>query len=135
MLDKEQYAYKGRKAQAYRYIYEKDGTLVEKQNLGVSRYKMRPNTYYYNPADGDPATWVNGQPPKPVTEPTTPVAPTTPSTPTTSENPEPGSQNPDSSQTGSVQSGQTGQEGGGSGEGSQAGETGQTGAEAQNEQS
>ena len=135
VLDKEQYAYKGRKAQTYRYIYEKDGTLVEKQDLGVSRYKMRPNTYYYNPADGDPATWVNGQPPKPVTEPTTPVAPTTPTTPTTPENPDPGIQNPDSSQTGTEQSGQTGQEGGGSGEGSQAGETGQTGAEAQNEQS
>lgn len=69
VLDKEQYAYKGRKAQTYRYIYEKDGTLVEKQDLGVSRYKMRPNTYYYNPADGDPSTWVNGQPPQQVTEP------------------------------------------------------------------
>ena len=64
VLDKEQYAYKGRKAQTFRYIYEKDGTLVEKQDLGVSKYKMRPHTYYYNPEDGDPSTWTDGQPPK-----------------------------------------------------------------------
>ena len=75
VLDREQYAYKGRKAQTFRYIYEKDGTLVEKQDLGVSRYKMRPHTYYYNPADGDPATWVNGQPPQPTVDPGTTTDP------------------------------------------------------------
>ena len=64
-LDKQQNSYIGRKATTYRYIYEKDGTLVEKQDLGVSSYKMRPNLYHYNPLDGDPATWVNGMPPQP----------------------------------------------------------------------
>ena len=28
--------------------------------MGASTYKMRPKTIYYNPADGDPATWANG---------------------------------------------------------------------------
>lgn len=65
VLDKEQYAYTGMKARAYRTIYEADGTVVEKQDLGVSTYKMRPNTYFYNPADGDPSTWVDGKPPAP----------------------------------------------------------------------
>ncbi len=65
MLDKEQYAYTGLKARTYRTIYEADGTVVEKQDLGVSTYKMRPNTYFYNPADGDPSTWENGKPPAP----------------------------------------------------------------------
>lgn len=106
VLDKEQYAYKGRKAQTYRYIYEKDGTLVEKQDLGVSRYKMRPNTYYYNPADGDPATWVNGQPPQQVTEPEQPVTPVMPTTPTTPVTPtDPADQ---SGQTGAEQTESTG---------------------------
>lgn len=65
VLDKEQYAYTGMKARAYRTIYEADGTVVEKQDLGVSTYKMRPNTYFYNPADGDPSTWADGKPPAP----------------------------------------------------------------------
>ncbi|MEI3140342.1 MAG: hypothetical protein V8S34_01430 [Lawsonibacter sp.] len=37
--------------------------------MGASTYKMRPKTIYYNPADGDPATWVNGVPPQPATTP------------------------------------------------------------------
>lgn len=65
VLDKEQYAYTGMKARTYRTICEADGTVVEKQDLGVSTYKMRPNTYFYNPADGDPATWADGKPPAP----------------------------------------------------------------------
>lgn len=65
VLDKEQYAYTGLKARTYRTVYEADGTVVEKQDLGVSTYKMRPNTYFYNPADGDPSTWENGKPPAP----------------------------------------------------------------------
>lgn len=65
VLDTKQNAYTGRKAQTYRYIYEKNGTLVEKQNLGVSTYDMRPHLYHYNPLDGDPATWPNGVPPTP----------------------------------------------------------------------
>lgn len=65
VLDKEQYAYTGMKARTYRTICEADGTVVEKQDLGVSTYKMRPNTYFYNPADGDPSTWADGKPPAP----------------------------------------------------------------------
>lgn len=65
VLDKEQYAYTGMKARTYRTIYEADGTVAEKQDLGVSTYKMRPNTYFYNPEDGDPSTWPNGKPPAP----------------------------------------------------------------------
>ena len=76
VLDKQQNAYRGRKAQVTRTIYESDGTVVEKQNMGVSRYKMRPHLYHYNPLDGDPATWPDGVPPKPV--PVTPVVPEPP---------------------------------------------------------
>jgi len=78
-LDKQQNSYIGRKADTFRYIYEKDGTLVEKQELGTSKYKMRPNLYRYNPLDGDPATWINGTPPQPEaqqpSQPATPVQP------------------------------------------------------------
>ena len=70
-VDAKQNAYTGRSARAWRVIYEKDGTLVEKQDLGVSTYKMRPTTILYNPADGDPSTWVDGVPPKPGTQPGT----------------------------------------------------------------
>lgn len=39
---------------------------------------MRPNTYFYNPADGDPSTWVDGKPPAPPsTDPGTAVDPGT----------------------------------------------------------
>ena len=76
VLDSKQNAYRGRKAQVYRTIYEADGTKVESENMGVSRYKMRPHLYRYNPLDGDPATWVNGVPPQPA--PVTPVEPETP---------------------------------------------------------
>ena len=77
--DEKQNPYTGRKAQTFRYIYEADGTLVEKQELGVSKYKMRTRTVYYNPADGDPATWVNGVPPQPVVEqPAEPAVPEQP---------------------------------------------------------
>lgn len=61
-VDTAQYAYTGLKAQTYRYVYEADGTLVEKQNMGISNYKMRPTTILYNPLDGDPTTWVDGKP-------------------------------------------------------------------------
>ena len=76
VLDKQQNAYRGRKAQVTRTIYNADGTVFETQDLGVSRYKMRPHLYHYNPLDGDPATWPNGVPPKPA--PVTPVVPETP---------------------------------------------------------
>lgn len=67
--DTKQNPYQGRSAHTYRYIYEKDGTLVEKQDMGVSKYDMRPRTVYYNPLDGDPSTWENGAPPKAETQP------------------------------------------------------------------
>ena len=63
VLDREQHAYTGWSAHTYRYIYDKDGNEIEKQDMGTSKYNMRPNSYHYNPADGDPSTWVNGQPP------------------------------------------------------------------------
>ena len=61
-VDSKQNAYTGWSAQTYRYIYDKDGNLLEKQDMGLSKYKMRPKTILYNPADGDPSTWVNGVP-------------------------------------------------------------------------
>ena len=76
VLDKQQNAYRGRKAQVYRTIYEADGTKVETENMGVSRYKMRPHLYWYNPLDGDPSAWVNGVPPQPA--PAAPAAPEPP---------------------------------------------------------
>lgn len=91
VLDKEQYAYTGMKARTYRTVYEADGTVVEKQDLGVSTYKMRPNTYFYNPADGDPSTWENGKPPAP---PSTDPGTTTPSDPGTATPDDPGTTMP-----------------------------------------
>lgn len=92
VLDKQQNAYRGRKAQVTRTVYEADGTVVEQQDMGVSRYKMRPHLYHYNPLDGDPATWPNGEPPKPVpvapAPPAEPVAPETPAVPETPVEPE-----------------------------------------------
>ena len=84
-VDSVQNAYTGRKAQTYRYIYAEDGTLLEKQDMGVSSYKMRPRTILYNPADGDPS--------QPAVQPETPTVPetpaeTTPETPTTPTVPE-----------------------------------------------
>ena len=79
-VDSVQNAYRGRKAQTYRYIYAKDGTLLEKENLGVSSYKMRPTTILYNPADGDPSKPAS-KPETPTTQPETPT--TQPETPTT----------------------------------------------------
>ena len=73
VLDKEQYAYTGWSAHTYRYIYDKDGNLLEKQDMGSSKYSMRPNLYHYNPADGDPSTWPDGKPPQPGTDPGTEV--------------------------------------------------------------
>ena len=55
-VDSVQNAYRGRKAQTYRYIYAEDGTLLEKQDMGSGSYKMRPTTILYNPADGTPAS-------------------------------------------------------------------------------
>lgn len=69
VLDREQNAYSGRSARTYRYIYDKDGNLLEKQEMEKSKYKMRPNLYHYNPADGDPSTWVDGKPPIPAPAP------------------------------------------------------------------
>ena len=46
----------------FHLMYDKDGNLLEKQDMGLSTYAMRPETVYYNPADGDPATWVDGVP-------------------------------------------------------------------------
>ena len=62
-VDSKQNPYTGKSAQTYRYIYDRDGKLLEKQDMGKSVYKMRPKTILYNPADGDPATWPNGVPP------------------------------------------------------------------------
>ncbi len=62
VLDREQYAYTGWSAHTYRYVYDKEGNQIDKQDMGGSKYKMRPNTYHYNPADGDPSTWINGKP-------------------------------------------------------------------------
>ena len=73
VLDKEQYAYTGWSAHTYRYIYDKDGNLLEKQDMGSSKYSMRPNLYRYNPADGDPSTWPDGKPPQPGADPGTEV--------------------------------------------------------------
>ena len=88
VLDKEQNAYRGRKAQVTRTIYEADGTVVERQNMGVSRYKMRPHLYHYNPLDGDPTSWPNGVPPQPApVVPVEPVAPAEPVTPAVPETP------------------------------------------------
>lgn len=67
-VDSKQNPYIGISASTYRYIYDKNGNLVEKQQMTSSTYKMRPKTILYNPADGDPSTWVNGVPPQPQTE-------------------------------------------------------------------
>ena len=79
-VDRKQNPYTGVKAKTVRYVYNKDGSLKEEQTMGASTYKMRPKTIYYNPADGDPTTWVNGVPPQPATTPSTGEN-TTPSTP------------------------------------------------------
>ena len=63
VLDRKQNAYTGKSATTTRYIYDKAGNLLEQQNMGKSVYQMRPRLYHYNPADGDPSTWPNGQPP------------------------------------------------------------------------
>ena len=67
-VDSKQNPYTGISASTYRYIYDKNGNLVEKQQMTSSTYKMRPKTILYNPADGDPSTWVNGVPPQPQPE-------------------------------------------------------------------
>ena len=69
-VDSVQNAYVGLKAQTYRYIYAEDGTLLEKQDMGVSSYKMRPTTILYNPADGDPSQPAS-KPETPATDPGT----------------------------------------------------------------
>lgn len=82
VLDRQQNAYRGRSAQTYRTVYGADGAQIERQDMGVSVYKMRPTVYHYNPADGDPATWPGGQPPAPgtYTDPGTGVTPSDPGT-------------------------------------------------------
>ena len=72
-VDRKQNPYTGKSAQTYRYIYDRDGNLLEKQDMGKSVYKMRPKTILYNPADGDPATWPNGVPPVQAPPPAEPV--------------------------------------------------------------
>lgn len=106
-VDMVQNPYTGLKAQTYRYIYDKDGNLLEKQDMGVSVYKMRPKTILYNPADGDPETWADGVPPKtpetpppdqkPETPPETdpPVSPTPDPDPIDPDPIEPGTDIPD----------------------------------------
>lgn len=88
-VDTVQNPYTGLKAHTYRSIYDKDGNLIEKQDLGVSVYRMRPKTILYNPADGDPSTWVNGVPPQPgaATDPGTSTDPGTATDPGTSTDP------------------------------------------------
>lgn len=97
VLDRQQYAYTGWSAHTYRYVYDKDGNQIDKQDMGSSKYKMRPNTYHYNPADGDPSTWVNGKPGG-TTDPgtTTPVDPgtTTPVDPGVTTPVDPGTADP-----------------------------------------
>jgi len=84
VLDRKQYAYTGWSAHTYRYVYDKDGNEIEKQDMGKSKYSMRPNTYHYNPADGDPSTWVNGKPGGAAPDPGTTIDPgTTPDPGTT----------------------------------------------------
>lgn len=95
VLDREQNAYTGKKAHTYRTIREADGTVVEKQDMGSSSYSMRPHTYYYNPADGDPSTWVNGKPPAdPSTTVPTDPGTTTPNDPGTTTPNDPGTTTP-----------------------------------------
>ncbi len=79
VLDREQNAYRGRKATTVRHIFEADGTPVETQTMAPSKYATRPYLYHYNPLDGDPASWVDGKPPQPGEtagpETETPIAP------------------------------------------------------------
>lgn len=86
VLDREQYAYVGISAHTYRDIYDGNGSLIETQDMGTSKYNMRPNTYFYNPDDGDPSTWENGVPPAP---PSTDPGTETPEDPGTAETPPP----------------------------------------------
>ena len=94
-VDSKQNPYTGKSAQTYRYIYDRDGNLLEKQDMGKSVYKMRPKTILYNPADGDPATWPNGVPPVQAPPPAEPV-PETPAENTGAETPleDPGTEAP-----------------------------------------
>ena len=94
-VDSKQNPYTGKSAQTYRYIYDRDGNLLEKQDMGKSVYKMRPKTILYNPADGDPATWPNGVPPVQASPPAETV-PETPAENTGAETPleDPGTEAP-----------------------------------------
>ncbi len=95
VLDREQYAYTGWSAHTYRYIYDRNGNQLEKQDMGGSKYKMRPNTYFYNPADGDPSTWVDGKPASaPSTDPQPPVSDPTGGGQTPATDPNAGGQTP-----------------------------------------
>ena len=88
VVDTEQYPYTGLSAHTYRDIYDRDGNLLRTEDMGVSVYRMRPRTIFYNPADGDPSTWVNGKPPAPSVEPETPTETQTTTEPGTSTTPE-----------------------------------------------
>lgn len=46
-VDTVQNPYTGVKAHTYRSIYDKDGNLIETQDMGISVYKMRPKTILY----------------------------------------------------------------------------------------
>lgn len=48
-VDSKQNPYTGISASTYRYIYDKNGNLVEKQQMTSSTYKMRPKTILYQP--------------------------------------------------------------------------------------
>ena len=78
VADTEQYPYTGLSAHTYRDIFDQDGNLLETEDMGISVYRMRPRTIFYNPADGHPSTWVNGKPPEPSAEPEPPVEPDIP---------------------------------------------------------
>lgn len=84
VVDTEQYPYTGLSAHTYRDIFDRDGNLLETEDMGISVYRMRPRTIFYNPADGDPSTWVDGKPPETPVESETP---TQPENPTESETP------------------------------------------------
>ena len=69
-------------------MYDGEDNLLEKQDMGVSVYRMRPRTILYNPADGDPATWVDGVPGTgQTTDPNQPADPGTATDPGTTTDP------------------------------------------------
>lgn len=78
--DTKQNAYRGKSSQTYRTIYDADGKQLERQDMGVSVYRMRPTIYRYNPLSGDPTGGTAVQPNVPV-QPDLPVQPNIPTQP------------------------------------------------------